>query len=355
MSTDKKAFDPTVSFMFFGTWVKSIEGLEKVGVETAYRFFKAIAYYSMYEEEPDFSDNPILYAVWATVEREIDLSIGRRKRNFADDAANEKYQSIIQAVAMNPGLSLRQIAELTGTDKNMVDRVKRKYKVEIETLASDLGYCFAPDSVSVSGNVNAFDSDSDSYTGSDYDYDSDTMGQDSGTVQNLNPLTCSLSLWTELPEYIKRQFTLYDRMRARMERMICINIDNTSEDAIKARNRWENLYRVWRESITNEDAESIIEKYLSTHEERPALKCLGDKYGRFVDGWNAESQEPVIVYPLTGPFPKSMRHNLDGIPVDYYRTEEREIIEKEERQAMREWIEEQRQYCGGYDDEELPF
>ena len=179
MSTERKAFDSSVSFMFFGTWVKSIERLEPFGVDKAYRFFKAIADYSMYEEEPGFSDDALLWAMWPTVEREIDLSVDRRKRGFAKDEMNENYQAIIHAAALYPKASLRQLAEITGTNKNMVDRVKRKYKVEIETLASDLGYCFAPDSVSVSGNVNAFDNDS--YTGSDhdYDYDSDTMGRDS--------------------------------------------------------------------------------------------------------------------------------------------------------------------------------
>ena len=92
----------------------------------------------MYDEEPDFSDNPILYAVWATVEREIDLSVKNRKRFFATDQENEKYQAIIQAVAMNPEASLRKIAKMTSTDKNMVARVKRKYQKEIDAFASDL-------------------------------------------------------------------------------------------------------------------------------------------------------------------------------------------------------------------------
>ncbi len=133
MSVDTRSFDPTVGFMFFGSWIKAIESVKSsMGDSAALALFSAIAEYSMYDIEPNFPEYPILNAVWATMEREIDLSIGNRKRWFSKDALNEKHQAIMEAVAANPEASIRKIAAMTGTDKNMVDRVKRKYTAEIE-------------------------------------------------------------------------------------------------------------------------------------------------------------------------------------------------------------------------------
>lgn len=133
MSVDTRSFDPTVGFMFFGSWIKAIESVKSsMGDSAALALFSAIAEYSMYDIEPNFPEYPILNAVWATMEREIDLSIGNRKRWFSKDALNEKHQAIMEAVVANPEASIRKIAAITGTDKNMVDRVKRKYTAEIE-------------------------------------------------------------------------------------------------------------------------------------------------------------------------------------------------------------------------------
>ena len=131
---NKKAFDPTVCFMFFGSWLKTMEALETEQDKNsaAYSLFKAIAEYSMYDIEPDFSEHPTLKAFWALFEKEIDLSVTRRKSGFAQDEMNEKYQAIITAIANNPNASLRAIADLTNTNKDMVSRVKKKHRKEIE-------------------------------------------------------------------------------------------------------------------------------------------------------------------------------------------------------------------------------
>lgn len=131
---NKKAFDPTVCFMFFGSWLKVIEELEteQDRNSNAYSLFKAIAEYSMYDIEPDFSEHSTLKAFWGIFEKEIDISITRRKRGFAQDEMNEKYQAIITAIANNPNASLRAIADQTNTSKDMVSRVKRKHRKEIE-------------------------------------------------------------------------------------------------------------------------------------------------------------------------------------------------------------------------------
>lgn len=61
----KKAFDATVCFSFFGTWLEAIEAYETEAdtSSNAYKLFKAIAYYSMYGVEPEF-ENSGLDAMW---------------------------------------------------------------------------------------------------------------------------------------------------------------------------------------------------------------------------------------------------------------------------------------------------
>lgn len=101
----------------------------------AYRLFKAIADYSMHDEEPEF-DEDMMCALWTVIEQQINASTDRRKRNFEADKMNEKYQAIISAIIKKPSASLREIGEMTGTDKNMVQRVKRKYEREIQEAIS---------------------------------------------------------------------------------------------------------------------------------------------------------------------------------------------------------------------------
>ena len=332
MENSKKAFDSTVCFTFFRTWVESIQDVKDyMGETAAFCLYSAIADYSMYDIEPDFSEYPFLRAVWRTIEREIDSSIDNRKRGFAKDASNEKYQAIIDAIVENPDLSLRKIGELTGTSKNMVDLVRKKYRSEIEAAIADK--YVSPVSaggvspvnasviaaggagVNVGGNsgVNVGVNDIVSAGVNDIVNDStgrDTTGQ-AGQTQNDN-------------------VSVLDK--------IIIDIDNTSPDAVRVRSKWNNLYYKWRKSIETKDVRVILDMYLLEHEESPYLQKIGDKYGRIIDGWNAEAEAPNIVYSFTG-FPRWRKHNLSGIPVEYYRLEDEELYIEEEREAMCKYYE----------------
>ena len=183
MESTRKAFDSTVCFTFFGSWVEAIKEVNNyMGESAAFCLYSAIADYSMYGVEPDFSLYPVLKAVWRTVEREIDLSLDNRKRGFAKDTSNEKYQAIINAVIENPGASLRTIGEMTGTSKSMVDLVKRKFRAEIEAAIA-VRYGASIDAVdsnndSVSVPVSDCANDCVNDTDSVIDNDNDSMGQD---------------------------------------------------------------------------------------------------------------------------------------------------------------------------------
>ncbi len=127
MTTEKKPFDPTVSFMFFGSWAETIECLAKTNIEQAFRLFTAIANYCMYDQDPDFSDDYILSAIWSMMKKEANSSIARRKSQFNRDELNDNYQRILDALQANPGFSHRRIAEMVGVSPSTVDRVCRKY------------------------------------------------------------------------------------------------------------------------------------------------------------------------------------------------------------------------------------
>lgn len=211
MERAKKSFDPTVCFMFFGTWVEAIERFEKLGQGKAYRLFKAIAHYCMFEEIPDFSDDPALWATWGLIEKEADTSIGNRKRQFASDEANEKYEAIIQARRDNPSASVRDLAEKTGSSKSTVDRVLRKYNSFPQT---DSNFTVDNATVTILDDVidNSKVNDTDYNVVADTVNDNDTLGQDSGTVlENYLSPEEEEEAWRE---YIKEQGhdteTIYD-------------------------------------------------------------------------------------------------------------------------------------------------
>lgn len=212
----RKNFDPANSFTFFGSWYYTAEDLEKVSIETSQRFYKAVCRYSMFDEEPNFEDNPFMQAMWRSIQVEIDNSIKRRKRYFDKDTISEDHEKIIDAIVKYPNCSLREIADKTGTSKDMVARVKRKYSKEIaekqskkndncnggltkmNNVINEICNCISGNvSDSYTGNSrdsvvdkdSCIDDDSFSYTDIDYGTDSytdnDTMRHDSATDYDM--------------------------------------------------------------------------------------------------------------------------------------------------------------------------
>ena len=182
-------FDPTVSFMFFGTWVQSIELLHhSKGVDAAFYLFMAIAEYCMYDEEPDFSDNPELAFLWPVVRREADMSIRNRRAQFKEDEMNGNRARVRKLMAENPTLSNRKIAALADVSASTVDRVAREdqvrtaiaeknsYKAVCNSLCEDL----SGDSSCAANSDNTYSGDKDSYYHIDnYDaYDTVTRRSD---------------------------------------------------------------------------------------------------------------------------------------------------------------------------------
>lgn len=138
MNDNKKPFDSTVCFTFYGSWARTIEQLETEAEENslAYKLFKAISNYSLYDIEPNFDDlEPLqripLKAVWETISTEIDNSIARRKRGFANEKPTELQEAIIAECIKSPHDSCRAIGDAVGASKSEVDRVRKKYAKRI--------------------------------------------------------------------------------------------------------------------------------------------------------------------------------------------------------------------------------
>ena len=125
--TEKKPFDPAMSFAFFGSWFEALERLkESQGVEAAYSLFEAIANYSRYYDAPNFEDGSIAQIFWPMIQKEIDLSLKRRGANFSSEETEERRQKVISVHLENPSLTVREIEALTGVPKSTVSRILQK-------------------------------------------------------------------------------------------------------------------------------------------------------------------------------------------------------------------------------------
>lgn len=185
---EKRPFIREACFTFFGDWASTIEQLEteQDTSSAAYTLFKAIADYSLYDIDPDFEHFPQLAIFWPMLERQIDSSVDRRRKNFADEESNERRQEVVDIIKAHPEFSCRAIQELTGVGKSTVNRIKRQYAAVKAAIHSGDGS--SPSSASPSGSSNGYlpasDTSPDFYKSSSNasSHDSDTMGRDSGTL-----------------------------------------------------------------------------------------------------------------------------------------------------------------------------
>ena len=93
-----------------------------------------------------------------------------------------------------------------------------------------------------------------------------------------------------------------------------------SDVGYKFRTEYNNLLRSaqWTNTVDGIKVERILRKYLSTHTESAELKKMGDKYGRFVRGWDSERESPVIAYAMSFVEKERMKHDIESIPKGYY-------------------------------------
>lgn len=286
----KKEFDPTVSFMFFSDWLEAIEDAE---VETdreseAYMLFKAIANYSLFNEGPDFEGcqaNRSFKRFWPMMTRQIDASIKNRKRGFKDtNGPTEIGKKVIEAVKKNPRASNRGIADMIGVSKSEVNRVKRKYFPDGAIPVS--GTIPIPDTIP---NTNTYTN-----TGTGHGTGRDT-GQSGIPVHSGEFGACEMPM-----DFV-------------------IEADNSPETKPESIVSWyKKELEHWKAVTPFGGVESrILSRYLSTHEETPIEKKFGDRFGRYILGWDNEKQEPIIGYRFGYVPLELLKHNVTDIPAEY--------------------------------------
>lgn len=281
----KKTFDVAECFTFYGNWVEAIETLETDADRnsTAYMLFKAIAEYSMYGAEPDFEKDKAsrpFRAFWPMLSDDINRSVKRRQRGFrVSDAPDEIEQRIIKGFKDNPNIGQRELARMLGVDKSKVNRTYRKYVLSDTDIAID----------------------------NDTDSDNDSMRHE--TVETVR----------HFPERVDIH-SLDDETEATLlvgGSLIREKDNYTSYAWKKAR-----FDRLERASLSpNTDAGKIartLARYLSTHEETPLQRKYGDRYGRFILGWDAEWGEPIIGYSVGFAPHETQANNIAVVPETYY-------------------------------------
>ena len=92
-------------------------------------------------------------------------------------------------------------------------------------------------------------------------------------------------------------------------------------------NNWKRSYKLALDKTLPEripeqqKVRAILDKYISEHKEFFGLKHIADNFGIWINGWDNERQEPKIIiafYPLPLSLLKKQKHNIDGIPKEYY-------------------------------------
>ncbi len=93
-----------------------------------------------------------------------------------------------------------------------------------------------------------------------------------------------------------------------------------SDIGYKFRTMYKSMLRAaqWGNTADGIKIERVLNKYLSTHTESATLKRLGDKYGRFIQGWNGDTQTPLIAYATSFVAKEQMKHHIENIPKEYY-------------------------------------
>ncbi len=325
MEEQKKVYDTTVAFTFFGDWVEAIEDFETEEDRNskAYMLFRAIAEYSMYDIEPDFDNGEAsraFKAFWPILSKQILSSRKQRQRGrgfVVVDGPDDTEQKIINEFVKCPSVGQREVARKLGIDKNKVHRTVRKYAAAISDA-----------------NANAI-TNADAIA---------TATTKRGTAWD------GTGQWDSLPT-------------GNNEAVLTVNDTLIKSDDDAAAYRWKKARydRLERMGLSPDTAAGKIARtlarYLSTHEETPLQKKYGDKYGRFVLGWDAKLKEPIIGYSV-GYVPHELEVNkIADVPEWYYT--ETEWMRKIE--CIKHGIREPERPAGyvdtesAYNDDSLPF
>lgn len=124
--SDNKQFDRSKCFTFFESYYTTGQMIEEMkGKEVAYKYYKAIIEYALYEK-PIEDKEIFLYAGGDTALRMIDSSQERRSRGFGENP--EVTKAIIEFVRDNPGMSQDKISKEVHCSKGKVNKTLKNFR-----------------------------------------------------------------------------------------------------------------------------------------------------------------------------------------------------------------------------------
>lgn len=122
----KEQFDRSKCFTFFESYYTTGQMIEEMkGKEVAYKYYKAIIEYALYEK-PIEDKEIFLYAGGDTALRMIDSSQERRSRGFGENP--EVTKAIIEFVRDNPGMSQDKISKEVHCSKGKVNKTLKNFR-----------------------------------------------------------------------------------------------------------------------------------------------------------------------------------------------------------------------------------
>lgn len=124
--SENKQFDRSKCFTFFESYYTTGQMIEEMkGKEVAYKYYKAIIEYALYEK-PIEDKEIFLYAGGDTALRMIDSSQERRSRGFGENP--EVTKAIIEFVRDNPGMSQDKISKEVHCSKGKVNKTLKNFR-----------------------------------------------------------------------------------------------------------------------------------------------------------------------------------------------------------------------------------
>lgn len=140
MNKEKKTFDRSNGFYFYGHYFETFEMIEEdLGAEAAVEYIKAICKYALFEEEPEIKG--VLKYFWTQTKEKIDGHQESRARGFREDT--ELTEKIIEYKKNNPNSTQRDIADALKCSVGKVNKVLNNFNSTNFTINSSNSSSFS--------------------------------------------------------------------------------------------------------------------------------------------------------------------------------------------------------------------
>ena len=122
----------------------------------------------------------------------------------------------------------------------------------------------------------------------------------------------------------KHMLSQNKRREQRINNWIAIEEEKEKHRLHSKRNDFWHAYNVSmrkpleKDTLSSSKYKLIINRYLEDHPEPVWKARIGNKFGRWITGWDSEKNEPIITYAFGLLHPTQMVQNIELIPKEYY-------------------------------------